>query len=516
MWAVASTKTQMLQGQVSFISSQNVYVKFDNTQGILIGDTLYTQQNEIQKAALVVKNKSSISCVTSPLRGINLTVSAPVFAIVHIEAPSIEVVSQKSKEAIAVNDIAIAQAKNDATKKNKKTDFAGKIAISSYTNIATNSNSYQRFRYNVSMDATHLAQTNLSAETYISVTHKLGEWNGLKDALRIYSLAAKYDISEKTSISLGRKINTNMANIGAVDGLQLEINNKNFSYGALVGSRPDTYTYGFNPDLLQTGIFASHHVHSEDVYAQTSVALFNQLNQLHTDRRFAYIQHSNSLVKNIDLFCSFELDLYALVNNVPTTKLNLTSSYISLRYKPSQKLSLSMNYDARKNIYYFETFKNIPDSIFDKETRQGLRFQTLYRPFTKLSWGTNIGYRFATTQSKASMNGHTYVNYTELPWLGASATVDFTYLRTTYVNGLIYGGSLSKELFNSKIYADLAYRYVDYRFTNLADPLKQNIAELSLSWRIAKKLMLSADFESTFESDGNLSGRMFLNLTKRF
>ena len=43
----------------------------------------------------------------------------------------------------------------------------------------------------------------------------------------------------------------------------------------------------------------------------------------------------------------------------------------------------------------------------------------------------------------------------------------------------------------------------------------QDIAELSLSWRLSKSLMLSTDFEATLEH-GETSGRVFLNISQRF
>jgi hypothetical protein len=515
---IAQTSVEYSRGQVSFVSSQNVYSKFDNTQGIQIGDTLYTSLADKLKAAILVKNISSISCVGIPINGYIPVLNAVVIAKKIILKPSIDVITQKTKTAIAVNDVAIEKSTTKDEKEDKeiKQRIDGKIAVSSYSNASTEGQGYQRFRYNLSLNASNIVDSKFSAETYLSFTHKLGDWQGINEAMRIYSLNAKYDISKTATVSIGRKINLNMANIGAVDGLQFENNGKNFSYGALVGYRPDTYTYGFNSKLLQYGAFIAHKSQSEKGSTQTSIGLFNQLNNLNTDRRFAYLQHSNSLLKNVDLFCSFEIDLYSVVNNQPTTSFDLTSTYISLRYKPFKKLSLSLNYDARKNVYYYETFKNIADSIFDKETRQGFRFQTTYRPFNKVIFGANAGYRLPTTTNNYSLNGYSYLTYTNIPWINASATINFTALRTSYVNGTIYGGNLSRDLYKGKIYADLSYRYVNYQFTNSAAPLKQNIGELSFSWRIKKKLMLSTDFEATFDSNSNLSGRLFLNLTQRF
>ena len=50
-----------LEGTVSFITSKNVYVKFDRTDQIEIGDTL--QLAATDSPCLLVSNKSSSSCV---------------------------------------------------------------------------------------------------------------------------------------------------------------------------------------------------------------------------------------------------------------------------------------------------------------------------------------------------------------------------------------------------------------------------------------------------------------------
>jgi hypothetical protein len=306
-----------------------------------------------------------------------------------------------------------------------------------------------------------------------------------------------------------------MANIGAVDGLQYEYAHKSMTYGFLGGSRPDYYTYGFNPNLLQFGAFVSQNIQTERGSMQTSLAVFNQMNNFKTDRRFAYLQHSNVLLKNLSLFASAEVDFYTLVNLQPKSTFDLTSAYVSMRYKPFDNLSLSLSYDARKNIYYYETFKNQIDSIIDRETRQGLRFNFNYRPFKKVTWGGNAGYRYKKSDLTPSINANTYLSYSEIPWVNAYGTLDVTYLKTSYLNGMVYGVSLSRDLLDGKLYGELKYRMVNYTYNNSTSTLLQNIAECSLACRLAKQLMLSVDLEGTLETGGN-SLRVYVNVTKRF
>jgi len=372
----------------------------------------------------------------------------------------------------------------------------------------------------LSLNTIHGSTSGISTESYISFTHKSNELSlvgkDINRYLKIYSLAVTYDFNKSTNISFGRKINLNMANIGAVDGLQFQTVQRNFTYGAVVGSRPDYYNYSFNPNLMQFGVFTGHSIQNENGNMQTSIAVFDQMNNFKTDRRFAYLQHSNSLLKKLDLFCSFEFDFYTLDTLMqPKNTFDLTSTYVSLRYKPLKNLSLLVSYDARKNVYYYETFKNQIDSIIDRETRQGLRFNFNYRPVKYLSWGGSAGYRFQKSDPVPSINANSYLNYSLLPYILTSVTLNATLLKTNYIDGMVYGITFARDLMAGKIYTSLEYRLVNYTYANSNITLRQDIAELSVSWRIAKKLMLSADYEATYEKDNNL-GRIYLNLTQRF
>ncbi len=505
----------ILKGSVSYITTQNVYVKFENTAGMQSGDTLFIARNNILIPVLIINNLSSVSCVSSIIGNNTISISTPVFGKKRADVKKEEPIANETKESVSVNDQAI----NALTEKNKvKSQFDGRFAFSSYSNISSYS-SDQRYRYNISMNAQHIGNSKFSVENYISFTHKSDELNqigqDINKYLKIYSLALKYDFSQSSNISFGRKINLNMANIGAVDGFQFETVHRNFTYGALVGSRPDYYDYSFNPDLMQFGVFAGHNIQTETGNMQTSVAIFDQMNKFKTDRRFAYFQHSNSLLKRLDLFCSFEFDFYTFVNMLPTNTFDLTSTYLSLRYKPSKILSLFVSYDARKNVYYYETFKNQIDSIIDRETRQGLRFQFTFRPVNNLSLGGSAGYRFQKSDPTPSINANSYLSYNQLPFILASASLNATLLKTNYIDGMVYGISLSRDIFNGKIYTGIEYRLVNYTYKNSQLSLRQDIAELSLSWRIAKKLTLTADYEATYEKDNNL-GRLYLNISQRF
>ncbi len=528
----AQTPNRQSEGVVSYVSSQNVYVKFESTEQMKTGDTLFVSTPSGMVPAIKITQLSSISCVGVAIGGKSFAVGNKMQYRVRPVPASLPVVEKKvvppsvSKAPASVNEQAI-QATVARPKETHKPAFDGRISLSSYSNIS-DYGSNQRYRYNLSLNTQNLNGSRFSGESYITFTHKSNEWKAIGQnifqALKIYTLAVKYDIDKTSGLWFGRRINVNMANVGAVDGFQYEKKAGNFTFGAVAGSRPDYFDYGFNPDLLQYGAFVGHSVSKENGTMQSSVAFFNQTNKGHTDRRFGYVQHSNSLAKNLDFFGSAEFDLYTLKNVAPTgtaadmqpaSTFELTSTYLSLRYRPWRKLSLSLSYDARKNIYYYETFRNTIDSILDKEMRQGARFQFHYRPLKYISWGGNAGYRYQKSDASPSMNASSYINYAQLPIIHTSATIDATWLKSAYLNGMVYGVSLSQELVPGKISSDVECRLVDYQFTNSPSTLRQWIGEVGVTWRIAKKLSLSSDFELTLEKE-NTYGRVYLNLTQRF
>lgn len=522
-----NAQSDWIQGKVSFISSQNVYINFNSTQGINVGDTLYTNLNDKKVPALVVKYKSSMSCVGAIFPGITVNMNTSFTAKIR-KQKNITIPTEEKNDR-SVNETAIKKAFETKKNDNKPTStIDGRLSVNSYTNISQYY-SDQRFRYTLSLNAIHIANSKLDFDSYLSFSHlmsfpaRTSDWQGLANALKIYSLSLKYNFSPTFSVSMGRKINVNMANIGSVDGLQIEKIGKTFSYGALAGFRPNDQTYAFDPALMQYGGYFSHQLKNENGSMLTTIAFFNQMNNFKTDRRFIYFQQVNSLLKNVNLFTSFEFDLYKVVNYVPLNTFDLTGTYVSLQYRPWENTSFSLAYDARKNVYYYETYpQNKLDSILDKETRQGFRFNFNYRPFRNLSWGGNVNYRIPTYTSGDSiptMNANTYLTYTRLPF-DTYGMVNFMALRSTYNDGLVYGAMLSKDFMGGIINAQGEFRMTNY-YRKKVNTSNENTASLSLFWRIAKKSTVSVNLEGTFTKDliNNVPinyGRLYINFSQRF
>lgn len=520
------TTSVSLTGKVSFVSPSNVYVKFTSTQGISAGDTLFTISDDKLVPVLKVNNLSSTSCVCTSLSADLISVGD------QFSARKKSITDKKESKPVEIIPVAVA-IENVNVKKDtvKITDhqftqrIRGSLSASSYTNFSnTPASSFTRMRYTFSLDARNISNSKSSIESYFSFNHKIGDWAAVQSdpfkALKIYSLAYKYDINKTTRISIGRRINEKISNIGAMDGLQFEKNINKFSFGALAGTRPDFENYGFNKDLLQYGAYAAVGSLAADKYNETSLAFMQQTNSGKTDRRFAYFQHSNSLVKNLFFMGTFEVDLYKLVIdslNVehPASTFNPTGLYLSLRYRLASNLTVSGSYDARKNVMYYETYKSYIDRILEDEIRQGFRLTANYSITRNLVLGVQSGYRYLKSDPHPSKNIYGYLSYTQIPGVNVSATLSATYVESSYLNGNIFGLTLSRDFINGKLSTGLGYRYVDYNLPENQLNVPQNIAEMNMSVQFPWGMSFSLNYEGTFEKTGQYN-MVYLQLRKRF
>jgi hypothetical protein len=516
-------------GQVTFKTSQNIYVRFASTRGIEPGDTLYTNAGEKGRPVLVVTQTSSTSCVGLPLPGAAIDVGISVY-VRKPAAPGpatkpdtpVAVVLPPEAAPIEPQDEAIPLHVEDVSETHGFTGpsrITGRVSAATYINISDQpGGDIQRMRYTLSMTAAHEGERGLSMEVFTTFRHTVGEWDEVRQqfgqAFKVYSLAAQYDVNRQTHLWLGRKINLNLANLGAIDGLQAETGKGDFFGGAFAGSRPDHFDYGFNPELLQYGAYVGHRKQGQRGQLTSTIAFAEQRNQGATDRRYLYLQHSSSPLKDVQLFASAEFDLYTLDTQQVRQGVKFTSAFFSLRYRVSDALSLYGSFDARRNIVFYETYKSFLDQFIDDQTRQGLRFNLTYRPARRITLGASLGSRFERNLPP-TRNLNSYLTFARTPVLGLSASLSAVWIETSYLTGNVIGMRLYRDVLKGKVYTELQYRRASYRYGGGETRLDQHIAGLNLSWRIRKKLSLAVNFEGEFQP-GRTLARIYGNVVQRF
>jgi len=205
------------EGIVSFITSQSVYVKFASTSQITPGDTLYIQKDAGLIPALVVRERSSTSCVCSVITGEKIAVSDKMIhrgltrtTVTQADATTAPVVVPVAPPMSATSSDADTSGTPSDDLKRKKQQVHGYFSVASYSNFSDESSgNSQRMKYTLSFLGKNLFHTNLSAECYINFIHSNIQWdeipNDVFNGLKIYSLALNYDFGRRASLLLGQK-----------------------------------------------------------------------------------------------------------------------------------------------------------------------------------------------------------------------------------------------------------------------------------------------------------------------
>lgn len=516
----------MERGEVTFVSSQHIYVKFTSTKHIERGDTLLFSVEGKFIPGVVVKDKSSTSAVCTPVAKLQIVKGSLLW---HPKKALEEVVPpKKSKEpkVVSVPDtlisatpplVVIPALEEKEVEPAVRQKVKGRLSAASYSNLQ-GAEQQHRMRYAFVFQGGNIGKSKFSVDNYITFRHTVGEWTSVKenfnDALKVYSLFVNYDMNKTTRLSLGRKINHRISSMGAIDGLQAEKRFGKFLAGAIVGTRPDYIDYRFNTQLFQVGAYAG--ITAPKRQAETTFAFIEQRNQGNTDRRFAYFQHSSNLLKDVSLFSSFEVDLYQNINNVISNTPSLTNLLVNLRYRASKKLQMNVGYDNRKNIIFYESYKNYIDQLIDNETRQGVRAGISYRLAKRITWGGNGSWRFQKSNSNVSNNINSYLNFSRIPGIYANISLSVNFLETGYLKSQIYGIRMDKELIQGKLFGQLYYRQVNYVFTTYENKQHQEIFGMDYTWNLSRKLALHLYYEGTFDKQNQTFNRLNFKLIQRF
>lgn len=509
----------LIEGKVSYISLQNIYVKFEQPGIVQPGDSIFIRKDQQVSLLFIAESVSSSSCVGKLPPNSNLKVEDVVLikAKINKTRQTVLTINTKQQDSIQANKVGVV--KKTVSISGREQKISGRLSAASYSSFSNSSDLNQRMRYTFSLTANNIAGSKFSTDAYIMFTHRIDHWDEVKDnlfnALKIYSLSVNYDINPNTHLSVGRKINPRIASIGAIDGLQAETKVKNFTLGAVVGSNPDYTNYSFNPKLFEYGAYIAHELKNMNGPMVNSFAFFQQNNNGNIDRRFVYFQHENSLLKNLNLFISTEIDLYSVKDSVPTNALSLTSLYLSLQYRFSKQLSVFASYDARKNVIYYETFKTYLDFMLEDATRQGYQFRVNYNPSKAIYSNVSAGYRFRKNDPNPSLNANGYLTFPQVPGINASVSLSTNWLKSSYADGMVYGLRIDRDLIPGKLSTALSYRLADYKYPNTNTKSLQHMPEIELSWQIARKTSFSVSYDATFEKN-NQYHYAYLSLIKRF
>ncbi len=504
-----------LKGHISFITSNNIYVKFKNTQQIKAGDTIEVAG----KPCLLVKNKSTSSVVCTSIFNCTLTKGAEV-SYRNSRSNTKKKVLKKEKPKVAAVSTKVKKKKINPE---DRSELRGRLSVSSYSTLSDKREDRHRVAARFSLDAERIQNSKFSFETYINYWKNIDKVRTSEAFLRVYDLSVKYEADPTLSFVVGRKINPKASSLGAIDGLQVEKNFNNNYIGLIGGFRPDFYDFGFNSKLVEYGAYYGRKTKAKNFYSETTIGVLEQQNNGNVDRRYAYFQHSSTIFKKLYLFSSVELDGYSKVKETISNRFRLTNLYASVRYRFNKQINATVSYDSRKRILYYETFQTEIERILDDDvSRQGIRARINLRPTDIVNVGLSYSKRFQSDRDNKSDNFYLYLGLTKVPGIGGRVSVNYNINSSNYLESNILSARYSRDFFKHKLYTDFYYRLVNYDYIKSNPNLNNKIITQSyyganLSYDILRGLTFSVSGEYSNSSTGlDNNYRIYTKLTKRF
>jgi hypothetical protein len=519
--ATSAQSEGQLIGTVTFVTSTNVYVRFDNTDLIAPGDTLYLS---LDTPCLLVEQKSSSSCVTSKIG--NCTIKKG-------DSVVFKQIIQKSEEEIQIEELdpdsmdldeqtpKVIEEFVDQEPEKIEQSINARISAASYSQLSNRADRDRHrtmLRANLNID--RINGSKFSLESYVNYRKNFiqGELpEGYRTQfLNVYNLALNYDIDSTAWLAVGRKINRRASSLGPIDGIMGEKHFGNFYTGAIVGFKPDLIGFGLNTDLFEYGVYAGHQFRIKRIYGQTTLGLLEQQNGSAIDRRYAYFQHSSSPVKKLNLFSSIELDLYQKVVGENSFNPRLTNLFVSAQYRFTKSLSLNVSYDARKRVIFYESLRTqIEELLADDQARQGIRARINFRPFRHMTLGVAAAKRYQSNSQNKAENFSGYLSYSKLPVIQGRISLNYNQNQSNYLKTKIYSLRYNRVLIPDYLDGDFYYRNVKYTYIGGESQSDQQYYGAGMSFRLSRSLRFRLLAEhSVRQTDKNW--RINTKLIKRF
>ncbi len=199
----------------------------------------------------------------------------------------------------------------------------------------------------------------------------------------IYQVSLSRDIpGSSIGYGIGRMTSRFVGGIGTFDGAQLYYRVNDFTAGILGGAAADVPS-SLNFGGTRSAFFLNYHSGSDFFHQYDGTIAYGlQMVGGAIDRNFLYLQNSLSLESDLYLYETTEIDMSQLSNGTQQTAFNFSDTYFSANYYPTSWLFANIGYDASRDVYLFQSMKNVPDSLIDRNILQGYRTSvTIHLPW---------------------------------------------------------------------------------------------------------------------------------------
>ena len=220
---------------------------------------------------------------------------------------------------------------------------------------------------------------------------------------------------------------------------------------------------------------------------------------------------------NFNLFSSVEMDLYSLNSDLTQGGSRLTNLHISSHFRVHKSVRLSVSYDTRRQIIFYETYRTYLERLIaDDEARQGIRARINWKPMKGVKVGFSYGKRYQNSLQNASDNYNVYASIRNLPLIRGVLSGNINVNQSAYLNSASTTIRHNRYFFKNKVNVSNYLRTVVYTYNPERETtIVQQFLGTNMNYMFGDNWSAGALAEFSLRK-AEYKGRINLRITKRF
>ncbi|MFQ6114789.1 MAG: hypothetical protein ACE5NG_12035 [bacterium] len=440
-------------GEVKYISKHTYYINLGTKQGLGVGDRVTVKRKNQTIGALVVEHvaRLSSSCrLVFQKAAIKQGDRVEIFVgaknkEANVESSEVQK-TQKSKPVTSSSTSKSRITQFTKQKKNSVNRIKGRLGIQSlwFDNMSGSNLNYKQLAF----------RTKLTVERFMGLPVELrfhwrsrihirerswstaisdNEWTH-----SIYELSLVYENKNSPlEFGLGRILSRRIRGLGYIDGGLFSVKmNGTWRIGVAGGTQPSLRGAYFQAEEQKFGVFLNFEQGEYRTQRFSSTIAFSgRYHGGEVSREFVYLQNNFWNGSKFSIYHTIELDLNrGWKHDHSSSSLQFSNFFLTMHYSPINFVSLTLSYDARKNIRIYET-RSIPDSLFDETTRQGLHSGITLQLSKSIRFSANVGMRFRKGNLKNTTSASAALSIRHIFNTWATLNARFSYFSTMFTKG---------------------------------------------------------------------------------
>ena len=536
--SVIFAQKAIAEGKITYIAENSCYTDIGKDKGASKGDTLYAKDHRNPLLIIQSISRKSSYCTLINISSriqlgeeliayVNGPPMAPKDSLIQKDSLRKDITDLKSlwtgtisRVSTSIDSTGNLRSQTTRTLNRQPNQLSGRIAFQSFFSRDMKNSDYNYAQpggvINLDINRIQGSHYNMSSNIRFRKTFSATPTRANDYPVRVYELSIEYNNpTVPYRYSAGRIFAPVINGVGNFDGVFFGYKLTNeWELGTFGGTQPNNVNS--KPDMTNSklGIYANYKkVFSPAWRWNTTLAFSGQYVNRKIDREYFYVQNDVSLGSKVSLYQNSEIGINRSDLSNKKNKLEISNLYIMGHYTPLRSVSLSASYDARVNVFLIQTYRSIPDSLFDDALLQGFRGDISWRTtrYLTLSGSTSIRTRAGDTH-KTYLNS-AGINYYNL--LRSQINFNYRYFLTSTQYTKANSSSLGLSRQFSNLYVSTTFRTYYYKFINQHSQYRRNSITLDGSLALTRKLYSSFEYEYS-TSKVEKADRFFCELSYRF